>query len=745
MTAQTLGISGDHEELAELAQDFANFAGKGDVDPRTDEAGYTAGQYPNSWEGLLDTGLHSVHIGEEYGGGGAGIVELAVVLEQLGAGLYPGPLLATVSASAVTNEMVHQPSDARGVAQELLARFAGGATGAVLTGDEIRAEAHADDFRIVGQARRVLGALAAEVFLVAAHDGNEVRWVALPREAVEVRQDESVDLTRDLGTVAVDTVVAKSDYLPSLDVGVARALISTLRAADAAGIAAAVTKKAVEHAKLRTQFRRPLASFQALQQRLSLMYVQSEIIRGIVWDMARSSAQGRVELMRAGAAGALSRALTNTFEYVMTLGAIGFTWEHDAQLYWRRVLQLGVLEGPQALREHEQGIRALAKRIDVRVADPDDLPELRQEVRDALMVAGDPNDGIIPGSPWAPRRNSAWQAFLAEQKLVASHLPEPYGRNADALTQAVIHEEFTQAELSPPSLVIGDWVAPTIAEHGTEEQKDRFLPPTLRGDIIWCQLFSEPGAGSDLGSVATKAERVEGGWRVTGQKIWNSLADVADWGALLVRTDPDQAGSRGLSYFLVDMASPGVEVRPIKQATGIAEFCEVFLDDVFVSDDQVIGAPQQGWKIATTTLSNERLRMGEELSHGAAHRFRTLINGMEEGTPLWHEAVTALGRAVAREYALNALGARGAMKRISGGDISSETSVLKLANIFAQREGAEELIRLAGPAQIIETNISDGVDHGTLMDYLGLPAVLLGGGTPDIQLGVIAHRLLGLR
>lgn len=743
MTIRTVGVTEDHEDLAELARDFAQYARQSDADPRTEQASYTAGELPESWPALLETGLHSVHIPEEYGGGGAEILELAVVLEQFAMELYPGPLLPTVTASALLVQMAQTAPES--AVTDALAMFSRGYTAAVVLDPRVTATADGNTVLVQGEATGVTGALAAQGYLVALDLEGVTRWALIDATDVRTAPETGVDLTRDIGSVSIDQQIPKTRLLPPLDRQEAIALRITLEGAEASGVASAVTDAAVAHAKMRTQFRSTLGSFQALQQRLSLMYVHSEIARAVVWDLARSSSSSRAIAAGAGAVGVLEAAVNNAFEYVMTLGAIGFTWEHDAHLYWRRSLELDVLEGPRATTEHSQGLLALDHQISVEVAVPEDLPELREEIAHVLDAAGDPQDGVIPGSAWAPRRDSAWQRSLAKHQLVATHLPAPYGRSADALTQAVILEEFARRGLTPPSLVIGDWVAPTIAEHGTQEQKDRFLPPTIDSTIIWCQLFSEPGAGSDLGSISTKAERVEGGWRITGQKIWNSLADVADWGALLVRTDPETKGSRGLAFMLVDMRATGVDVRPIRQATGLAEFCEVFLDGVFVPDHQVIGEPGEGWAIATTTLSNERLRMGEELGHGASNRFRSLIEDLPEGDPVRHEAITALGRAVSREYGLQSLGARGAIKRMSGLDVSGETSVLKLANIIAQKEGSRDLVRLSGPDQLFEEQIVAGKDHGILMDHLSLPAVLLGGGTPDIQLGVIAGRVLGLR
>ena len=152
---------------------------------------------------------------------------------------------------------------------------------------------------------------------------------------------------------------------------------------------------------------------------------------------------------------------------------------------------------------------------------------------------------------------------------MSPHYPEPYGLSATPAQQLVIHEEFVHAGIAQPSTVIGEWALPTILAHGTKEQQDTFVRPTLRGDIEWCQLFSEPGAGSDLASLSTRAEKVEGGWRLNGQKVWNSMAQHADWGICLARTNPDVPKHKGISYFLVDMKnSEGLDVRPLREANG---------------------------------------------------------------------------------------------------------------------------------------------------------------------------------
>jgi len=163
---------------------------------------------------------------------------------------------------------------------------------------------------------------------------------------------------------------------------------------------------------------------------------------------------------------------------------------------------------------------------------------------------------------------------------VLPHLPRPWGRDAQPLEQLVIDEEMRAAGVQAHNLAIGAWVVPTLIQYGTTEQQQRFLAATLRLDYLWCQLFSEPGAGSDLAGLRTRAERVDGGWRITGQKIWISLAKQAAWGICIARTDPAAPRHDGISYFLVDMRSPGIDVRPLREITGDASFNQVFLDNV---------------------------------------------------------------------------------------------------------------------------------------------------------------------
>src|ERR687892_1806805 len=201
-----------------------------------------------------------------------------------------------------------------------------------------------------------------------------------------------------------------------------------------------------------------------------------------------------------------------------------------------------------------------------------------------------------------------WQAKLAAGRWVGIHWPAEYGgRGASPVQVAIFNMEYARARAAQPVNRVGiNLAGPTLLAHGTEEQKQRWLPSILDAAELWCQLFSEPGAGSDLASLRTRAEAGEGGWLLNGQKVWTSYAQFADWGVCLARTNPDVPKQRGISFLVVDMRAPGVEVRPLRQITDEAEFNEVFFSDVFVPRDHLVGPEHEGWRVANSTLSHER-------------------------------------------------------------------------------------------------------------------------------------------
>jgi alkylation response protein AidB-like acyl-CoA dehydrogenase len=325
---------------------------------------------------------------------------------------------------------------------------------------------------------------------------------------------------------------------------------------------------------------------------------------------------------------------------------------------------------------------------------------------------------------------------LAESGYLAPHWPAPYGLGAGPVQQLVIDQELHAAGVERPDLVIGAWAAPTVLEHGTDEQRERFLGPTLTGDLTWCQLFSEPGAGSDLASLRTRAVRTDGGWLLSGQKVWSSVAQRADWGICLARTDPEAKPHAGITYFLVDMKSPGIDVRPLRELTGAALFNEVFLDDVFVPDECVVGEVNGGWRLARTTLANERVAMaGSKLGDSIELALELLDEpGHSEGE------IEEVGRAIALAQVVKLLGTRSTLRSIAGQGPGAESSVAKLVGVRSRQESAELAVELLGHEVFTR---SERAEHA--MDrFLNSRCLSIAGGTTQILRNVAGERILGL-
>jgi alkylation response protein AidB-like acyl-CoA dehydrogenase len=310
----------------------------------------------------------------------------------------------------------------------------------------------------------------------------------------------------------------------------------------------------------------------------------------------------------------------------------------------------------------------------------------------------------------------------------------------------VIAQEMRGAGVRPPVLAIGAWVVPALVQYGTTEQQQRFLPPTLRGDYLWCQLFSEPGAGSDLAGLSTRAVRAEGGWKITGQKIWTSLAKEAAWAICIARTDPAAPKHDGITYFLVDMSSPGVEVRPLREITGDSLFNQVFLDDVFVPDDCVVGDVNAGWRVARTTLANERGSLSQTWTFGSGVAELLQVAKVAAGPS--HARV---GELVCAAHAIDLLGLRVTLKQLSGTEPGATGSVRKLLGMRHAQEIAELCFALSGPGGALggvggAPVTASGEPNGAqwARQVLMTQALTIGGGTTDIQLNIIGERILGL-
>lgn len=687
-----------------------------------------AGDADPLWDEIAGQGLPAIHLPEEVGGMGGTLQDLAVAAQVAGEVLLPGPFLPTVFASAL--------AQAAGASDEVLARFAEGARSAVIDG-----ELSSDGQGLNGTSLPAPGVLSAEVLVaLVPQDGNTLAVHLVEAGATQRRAEQGVDLARDLGAVELSTT--PSQLLGTVPSATHSALLGALYGAESAGLLRATLAGAVEYATTRQQFGVPIGSFQATKHKAARLAVATELAASAAWGAALSLTQDAEQQGLAGDAAVLAslvpapRLITDA---VTIYGGIGFTWEHDVHFYLRRAIANAGLGGAVAGVEQRLGELALTTDRVAEVDLPDEDPAFRARIGELLdqalalpadtPVADDTNGRLYARGP---RRE-----FLADHGLTNPHWPAPYGLGASPVEQVVISQEFAARGLEQYTTVIGEWAMPTVLAHGTQEQKQRLTRPTMVAEIIWCQLFSEPDAGSDLASLRTKAVKVDGGWKLDGQKVWTSGAHFADWGIALARTDQDVAKHKGLSFFLVDMKSPGVTVRPLTQSTGENEFNEVFLDGVFVPDENLVGAPGDGWRVTMTTLQNERTSIGSGLTVGAEAGLReAVLAGAYEDRA---EAIGALGRVAAQSTAIGSLNLAETLRRLNGLEPGAGSSLAKVATADLSRVASGAALAVAGRRTVLATDAGDPA-----LTELALPQGLIGGGTVEIQLNVIAERVLGL-
>jgi alkylation response protein AidB-like acyl-CoA dehydrogenase len=342
-----------------------------------------------------------------------------------------------------------------------------------------------------------------------------------------------------------------------------------------------------------------------------------------------------------------------------------------------------------------------------------------------------------------------WQARLAADRWVGIHWPEAYGgRGASPLQVAIFNLEYARSKAPQPVNRNGiNHVGPTILAHGTDAQKARWLPRILSAEEIWCQLFSEPGAGSDLASLTTRAIATEGGWVLQGQKVWTSYAQFARWGIALVRTDPDVSKHKGLSYLVVDMTSPGIDIRPLVTITGESEFNEVYLDEVFVPTDCLIGGLNMGWSVANTTLAHERgttFPFKEQVVH-EVYLNELYALAEETGSLAETEVSDALAEAAVKLRVLRLHNWRTLTRLTHGDEPGPESSVVKLTWADMTQTLSEAALLVLDAASPLCGDATDNPMAGKWQrQWLWSKAATIAGGTSEIQRTIIGDRILGL-
>lgn len=712
-----IALTDDHRELAGVVRDFltshdARGANRALLEAPTEEL-------PAFWPQLSELGWLGLHIDEEYGGSGFGLPELVVVAEELGRAVAPGPFLPTVIASAT---IAARGTDAQ--RQRLLPGLVDGST---VAGVGLGGNLSFADGKASGDAAVVLGAGLADLLVLAA--GQDVLIVDRNRAGVSVEMGTNVDQARRSGRVRLDSVaVDPSDVLAGAR-PVALAHARTLLAAEAVGGSLDCLDAAVDYAKVRQQFGRTIATFQAIKHHCANMAVAAESGVALVWDAARAAADSE-EQFQLMAAAAAAKVFNDYFENaelnIQVHGGIGYTWEHDAHLHWRRAEVLRALYAGDAPAGDVFDLTAAG----VVRSNSLDLPETAEALREAVRA----DVAEIAGLAKEHRLDK-----LIKTGYLMPHWPKPFGRAADAIEQLVIEEEFRAVDVKRPDYGITGWVVLTLIQHGTPSQIERFVDKALRKDEIWCQLFSEPEAGSDAAAIKTRATRVDGGWKINGQKVWTSGAHYCRRGLATVRTDPDAPKHAGITTVLIDMEDPGVEVRPLRMISGGAEFNEVFFNDVFVPDEDVVGEPNAGWTVARATLGNERVSLGGSATVAGLDPAALIPMVTEHGDRV-AGAKTRAGTFFANDHAIRLLNLRRAVRSIEGAGPGPEGNITKLKLAEHMRDFGAIWCALMGP----EAALNDGAAAVGVQLSMGARAMAIAGGTSEVTRNQIAERILGM-
>lgn len=690
----SIGISDEHVELSaslgKWAESVGGVAAARAADGEADAA------FAEVWKSVVEMGVATIALPESAGGGGGSVLDQAVALEACAHELVPGPLLGTVVAAAVLGE-----SEVAGAIGE------GAVVGISL-----------------GPGQDAVWDLPGASYLLLGNEADE--WFVLPAASASSTPVTGLDLTRRFGSVDVALDGPDVVRVPGLSADLLRRTAVTYAAAEASGVARWCLATAVDYAKVREQFGRPIGSFQAVKHLCAEMLETAEAVTAAAWDVASVGFSDEEQWAFAAdvaAVVALDGAVEVAKSCVQVLGGIGFTFEHDAHLYLRRAITLrGLLGDADAAAERltARAVDGVRRRVQVDLEGRDHA--VREEVRAEVEK--------IAAVPPEARR-----AALVDAGYLTPHWPAPYGLGADAVTQIVIDQELACADVTRPDIVIAGWALPTILEHGTDVQREKFVRASLLGELVWCQLFSEPGAGSDLASLRTRAERVDGGWTLSGQKVWTSVAERADWGICLARTDPDAPQHQGISYFLVDMRSPGLDVRPLREITGEALFNEVFLDEVFVPDDCLVAGVGEGWRLARTTLDNERVAMATSRLDKSTERAVALA----AAGGLTAAQRVAVGHSVALSTVCSLLGVRTTLRSLAGSGPGAESSVAKLLGVRNRQDSAELVVELHGE-RILTTDLDV---QAAVWEMLNTRCLSIAGGTTQILRNVVGVGLVG--
>lgn len=727
------------------------------------------------WTGLAELGCLGAAISEENGGVGFGYLELCIIAEELGRVLAPVPSLSTlylfaeiikahgsqiqrtnllsqISAGQLIGTLAHIELDKKGRQKELETTYTDGV--------------------ISGTKDLVADGAIADHYLVLAKDGDgktpDSLYVVKNDDATISKEiQQTIDPTRPSARVqfsgARAELIGKSGEGAQI-VEQAMELAAVLVAFEQIGGAERALEQACEYAKERIAFGRPIGSFQAIKQLLADMYVSLSVGRAntthAAWALDTGSADWKTTSPRAylSAAKAFKHCAQDN---IQVHGGTGFMWDSDPHLFyrrseclrlslgsphvWRQMLVTRVCAdgaGEVAADQLDESTNEKAFRMEARTWIKENAPwHLKEKIDQSSAGALDlGEDKIAAAKDWQKKKFDAGWACL--------HWPKEFGGRAASPVERIIwhQEEGSFAKLANLFHNGQTMGAPTMMDFASEDQKAELLPKIASGEDVWCQLFSEPAAGSDLAGLRTRAEQDGDQWVINGQKIWTSYGTDADWGILIARSDFDVAKHKGLTAFFIDMHAEGVEALPIRQMNEQSGFAEVYFTDLKIPDNQRLGKVGEGWKVALTMLSHERLAIGLEMPTGFDELLDCCSTLETDSGPALEDP-----RIVSQiaEFELQATGLHnfmlGSMARFAKGILPGpENSIVKLAAGRMMQDIAGFAIDLQGEAGML-TGQDEKAYAGRFQGMLlRAPATRIEGGSDQILRNIIAERVLGM-
>jgi alkylation response protein AidB-like acyl-CoA dehydrogenase len=718
------------------------------------------GRYDTTlWQSCRDMGWTGIAIPESCGGLGLSEVELCIVAEEIGRVAGGMPFL--VSSYGAAKALLNWGDDAQ--RQTWLPLLASGEKiGAVALFDaagQLRPGLTLDGARVSGALPAVVAGAHADVLVALADAAGEAVLVVvdLGQPSVSRSVPNTFDNSRCAAALQFDgaqALVIAGDGLAQ-----ASALLDAMAvpiAFEQLGGSEKMQEIARDYALERQAFGQPIGKFQTIKHRIAEMYSQNQVARGNGLVAALDLASNGANLPRSAASVRLAALKAYDFcakECIQVMGGMGATWEVDCHLHYRRARALALeLGGSLLWRER---LVCHLERGDAQAATAQESSEIaayRNQVRAFLapyipQFGRDARRGLSMDEDCALGRR--WQAIKAEHGYACINLPKEFGGGGGTEIQKIVFTE-EEGRHGFPNVFFGVSLGmpiPMMLLYATEEQKRKLVPPAVRGENIWCQLFSEPSAGSDLAGLRLRATRDGDNWVLRGQKLWTTYAQYADYGVVVARHDPGVAKHAGLTYFWIDMRTPGIEVRPVKLLSGSTEVNEVFFNDVVIPDSCRLGKVGDGFKLAIHTLMIERYAGMDESGWGPSiHDFiANARNSQINGKPaIEHDQV----RAEIAEWAmiqggLGAIQARALGLIEQGREPGPEGSIFKPIMTNLRQRTSTLAIDLQGPAGLLDDVDLDARDTFQ-RSWISVPTSRIAGGTDETLANTIAEKILGL-